>query len=203
MPMYDRRIFDASDMAAAKRVILTPEQGLTPEERWSRETHWLSRHIQFELPKGALVVDYGCGIGRLVGILPMWYPVLGVDISPAMRRMAGDYVARPNFGIVSPEMFEVMTLHGMIVHGAMAVWSLQHMEDPGLAIRQLAFMMPQGAPFYVVNRDERVVPTTEGWFNDGIVVDDLLREKFYRIAHIEMPLELCTKGAYLSKWERR
>src|SRR5260221_13932814 len=78
---YAPEVFLTEDLAAAKAIILTPEQGLSPEQRWEQETAWMMRHIRFDT--AGLIVDYGCGAGRLSQHIPQ--PVLGVDISPTMR----------------------------------------------------------------------------------------------------------------------
>ena len=62
-PRYCPQVFDQPDLADAKAIILTPEAGLTTDERWERETAFLRPFLE-ALPAG-LAIDYGCGIGRL------------------------------------------------------------------------------------------------------------------------------------------
>src|SRR6187455_2492067 len=93
---YSPAAFDVADEAAARRIILTPEFEQDTAERWERETPYLAGLVGGQVPLDAdsLVIDYGCGIGRLSKALIERYGchVLGVDISARMRAMAPDYV---------------------------------------------------------------------------------------------------------------
>jgi hypothetical protein len=55
-----------NNLAEAMSIILTPE-GSTTADRWETETPYLADLIgqQCALRPDSLVLDYGCGIGRL------------------------------------------------------------------------------------------------------------------------------------------
>jgi len=196
---YDPAVFSTMTEADARAIILTPEAGMTTAQRWERETAWLAERITFKVP--GLVVDYGCGIGRLAKAIEN--PVLGVDISMTMRRQAETYVSRPDFGIVSPAMFERLINAGIEACGALAVWSLQHADDPAHIIETLFDVLASGATLYVVNRYERVVPTATGWRDDGVNVRELLAERFEETWFNDIPTTLAAAGAYLACYQKR
>jgi SAM-dependent methyltransferase len=200
-PIYHPRIFLRSTTEDARSIILTPEAGLTTDQRWKAETDWLLDRISFD---PGLVIDYGCGIGRLARSLSN--PVLGVDISQSMRAMADNYVQRLDFAVCSPTMLKVAAQSGLRASGALAVWVLQHVLDPVDDINALANAMLPGAKLYVVNRGERVVPAERDgkfvWVDDQQNVQALLETRFELTSTLEMPESLCVPGATLRSFIR-
>jgi len=201
---YDPRVFICPDEAAARGIILTPEQGLTPDERWQEETAWLMEHIAFA---AGLVIDYGCGLGRLAREIPR--PVLGVDISSTMRAMSETYVRRAEFAAVNPIMLNALVDAGLRATGALAVWVLQHVAEPTFDCHLLASALSPGATLYTVNRNHRAVPVRmpDGqflWGEDGRDIPaELLAVGFECIGCQEMPERLCAPGASLRRYIRR
>ena len=68
MPMqatYNSGVFDVANLDEARRIILTPEGGLSTHERWESETPYLVGLVaeNLQLTAGSVVVDYGCGFG--------------------------------------------------------------------------------------------------------------------------------------------
>jgi SAM-dependent methyltransferase len=125
---------------------------------------------QLGLRGGELVLDYGCGIGRLARALIERYDVrvIGVDISPEMRAMAPPYVDSSSFSAVSRRVLQAMASSGFRADAALSVWVLQHCADPGEDIDLLAGSLRPGAPLLVVNTVRRAVPTKEiPWADDG------------------------------------
>ena len=197
---YAPDIFDTASIPAAKAIILFPEQGLTPEQRWALETDWLMERIEF--PGDATVIDYGCGIGRIAKRLPN--PVVGVDISPKMREMAPGYVGRENFNIVSPLDFRRVTTKGFRAQGLVAVWVLQHIPSLDRTVDLIVAALDPGATLWVANRDNRSIPVSDGkaygWVPDDADVTATLA-KHFRLEHSEpIPDSLCTPGATLTRW---
>ena len=82
-------VFAVNNERQAKNIILTPEGGTTTDGRWEKETEFLQQDIgEFLNPtEQMLILDYGCGIGRLAKELINNHAcrVLGVDISASMR----------------------------------------------------------------------------------------------------------------------
>ena len=98
--IYDASVFDVANVDEAKRIILTPENSTT-EERWQVETPYLAALITEHLPidRGTLLLDYGCGIGRMSKALieRKRCKVVGADISASMRALAGAYVVNLHY----------------------------------------------------------------------------------------------------------
>jgi len=204
---YDPRVFVCRTTEEARATILHEEVGLTTNERWKRETSYLAELIEW--PENTrIVIDYGCGIGRMMNAVSP--AVLGVDFSPSMRAQGEAYLMheeRRECGFVSPELLCLLVERGFRAQGAMAVWSLQHMLDPHEAIRHVFNALPPGAPFYVVNRDNRCVPGLRDgnllWVNDGIDVWAALESGGFVMVHEEpMPDTLCAPGAWFRRYER-
>src|SRR5690349_19235052 len=97
---YNPLVFDQPDFDAAMAIAITPEDGLSTEHRLEHETPYLSDLIgeQLDLKAGQLVLDYGCGPGRVAKALIERFDVrvLGVDVSVSMRSFAPSYVGSPN-----------------------------------------------------------------------------------------------------------
>jgi len=180
---YNPGIFRVADVDAAKAIILTPEAGQSTEERWARETPYLTDLLGplVQAAPGKLIVDLGCGIGRMSKALIERYgcQVLGVDISQEMRGFAPAYVAQPGFSVVSSEMFATLVARGLRVDGAISVWVLQHCLSAAEEIARLREAIRPGGRLAVVNTLGRVVPTVEKtWASDGQDVRKLLGEAF-------------------------
>jgi SAM-dependent methyltransferase len=204
---YAPQVYDRNSLEEARAIILTPEVGLTTEERWALETEWLRSRIGF--PDGGLVLDIGCGIGRIAGLLTEKHPVLGVDISTPMRAMAEREVGDRRFSAVSTHMFHTLVGAGLRAHCAVAIWTLQHIPLPDLAhmVVTMALALPHGGVLWTMDRPERYVPVMkEGrflWVNDTVDVPELLGGCFTLDTTDNVPEGLCVQGASLRRWTRK
>lgn len=173
---YSSSVFNVTDVEQAKKIILTTEGQLTTEERWRTETPYLLSLIeeQVKLDEDSVVLDYGCGIGRLSKALIERYDcwVVGVDISPSMRALAASYVSSPKFSALAPEFFDCGAFDPKF-DLALAVWTLQHCYDVEADVARISGSLIRGGKLFVVNDRKRLVPTRQcGWVNDG---KDILR----------------------------
>jgi SAM-dependent methyltransferase len=189
---YFPEIFDAPDLQRAKRIILTEEgNGADTEARWALETPYAVELISRELRLGpdSVVLDYGCGIGRVAKALIEAFgcSVIGTDISPAMRSLAPGYVGSDRFLAVAPEQFDLLLRGGLRVHAAIAVWVLQHCFRPADDIERIRKGLIPGGRCFVLNMPKRAVPARrdggdegEGflWATDGVDIAALLRASF-------------------------
>lgn len=189
---YYPEIFDAPDIAAAKAIILTPEgSGADTESRWRHETPYVLELIgkAFALAPERVVLDYGCGIGRLAKAMieASGCFVIGVDISPKMCRLALDYVGSDRFVALSPAQFDVLVKSGLRVDAAIAVWVLQHCLAPADDIARIRRGLGPSGAALVLNMPKRAIPAavrdannTErfAWGSDQIDVAALLRQAF-------------------------
>src|SRR4051794_32924836 len=130
---YNPEIFSVGDVRDAKAIILTAENSTT-DTRWEQETPYLSSLIasQQKITADTVVLDYGCGIGRMAKALIDQYGcrVVGVDISPSMRSLSVGYVNSDRFFACSPLMLKLLIVNGLWFDFAISVWVLQHCLKP-------------------------------------------------------------------------
>jgi 2-polyprenyl-3-methyl-5-hydroxy-6-metoxy-1,4-benzoquinol methylase len=125
---YDPEVFAVgTDLQEAKNIILTEEgTGYYPDERWERETPYLTDLITEKcgITERTTVLDYGCGIGRLAKTLidRTGCFVVGTDISYDMLALAVRYVASPRFVATPPNALDLFYQFDV----AISVWVLQH-----------------------------------------------------------------------------
>ena len=179
---YNPTVFDVNDIPQAMSIILTPE-GVTTQQRWEVETPYLADLIQhqFRLGPESLVLDFGCGIGRVSRelILRHGCRVVGVDISQNMRALSVIYARSDRFMSCSPEMLDGIVARGTRFDAALSVWVLQHCKDPAKEIGRVRAALNPGAPLFVVNSVHRSVPTLEkSWINDGLDIKAMLAAEF-------------------------
>jgi 2-polyprenyl-3-methyl-5-hydroxy-6-metoxy-1,4-benzoquinol methylase len=179
---YNPGIFSVRNHDEAKRIILTPE-GSSTEQRWEAETPIVAdlaaRHNS--LGGASVVLDYGCGIGRIAKELIARHGcnVVGVDISPSMRALSVEYVNSDNFFACSPTSLNVLIASGLRFDLAVSIWVLQHCLKPAEDIGILRGAIKPGGGLLVMNNLHRAVPTMEkGWANDGIDIRKTLSNTF-------------------------
>ena len=210
-PVYRPEIFESPDVEAAKAIILTPEPGTSTEERWRIETPYLVGEMvrRLDLNANSLVLDYGCGIGRLSKVLieRTGCFVMGVDMAQRMREMAPAYVASPRFMVVSPAGLDMLIDRGIQADFGFASWVLQHCLEVERDIERIAQALGPMARFFMVNNLMRAVPTDQGWVHDGKSVEALLCLRFDSLERYPFPAgasapELTANSA-LTWWRRK
>jgi SAM-dependent methyltransferase len=141
-------IFNVSDIASAKKIILTPN-GLTTEERWATETPYLADLIgkTLGITSASMILDYGCGIGRVSRALIERFQcrMVGVDISSSMKVLSHDYVQSDYFFSCSNAMLSALIDRGIRFDGALSVWVLQHSPWPEQDINLIKRALSRGA----------------------------------------------------------
>ena len=201
LPVHETReyrpdVFDAPDLQAAKAIILTPEDGLSTEQRWQTETAYLAGVIgkALSLDASKLVLDYGCGIGRVSKALIEQHGcrVLGVDISTAMRGLAPGYVGNDAFSTLSPTVLRAMTANGMKADCGMAIWVLQHCPAVRDDIALIKSVLKKNGLFFVLNNNTAAVPSDKGWVNDGTDVRAILEQEFTVVRFSRLPVHAAT-----------
>lgn len=190
--VYAPEVFAVQNLEQAKSIILTPEAGLTTDERWETETPFLAQAIgeAFNLNDSALVLDYGCGIGRMSRALIERYgcSVIGVDISNAMRQLAPGYTLHDKFSVVSPEIFRKLVARGLRVDFSIAIWVLQHCPAVAEDVALIKSALKRDGEFFVLNNNLSAVPTNKGWLNDGVNIRELLEREFTAMNYARLPL---------------
>jgi autotransporter strand-loop-strand O-heptosyltransferase len=195
-PPYHPGIFDVADLHDARRIILTPEGGLTTDERWESETPYLAGLIaeNLKLSTRSVVVDYGCGVGRLAReLIPRCgCRVVGVDISANMRSLAERYVASDKFSTCAPEGLDVFG--EAFADAALAVWVLQHCPSVGEDLERIRRALKTNGQMVVVNENHRCLPTIRGWMSDGLDLEQILLSRFDLDARGRLDPEVVTKA---------
>lgn len=191
--LYYPEVFEARGIEHAKSIILTQEgEGADTETRWAIETPYVMQLIShaIDLRPDMVVLDYGCGIGRLAKAMidASGCSVIGIDISPEMLTLANDYVASDRFIPLSPSQFEVLVGTGLRADAFISVWVLQHCFAPADDIGRICSGLRRGGEGFVMNMRKRAVPAVEDeaapidknftWAADDIDVEKLLRDRF-------------------------
>jgi autotransporter strand-loop-strand O-heptosyltransferase len=193
---YNSAIFDVASLDEARRIILTPEGGLSTDERWQSETPYLVGLVgeNLQLTADSVVVDYGCGIGRLARELISRYGcrVVGVDISAQMRSLAERYVGSDRFSTCAPEGLDA--LGEAFADAALAVWVLQHCPRVDQDLERMARSLKSNGRLFVVNENHRCLPTNRGWMSDGLDLAQVLVSRFDLDIRGQLDPEVMTKG---------
>jgi SAM-dependent methyltransferase len=182
----DAEYYEVSSMSEAQIKILgdearrDPARGLTTQKRWEHETPYLVKllHEQLLLTNEAVVLDYGCGIGRISSELIKKYncTTVGIDLSASMRALAASYVDSPFFLVGAGQ---TMRLFGSAwADFVLAIWVFQHCPylDTDIALIKKA-LKPKGKLF-VVN-ELRLIPTREyGFVRDTVNVREMCEKNF-------------------------
>ena len=179
---YAPEVFDVRDVAEARSVILTAEPGTTTDSRWATETPYIVDRLleRFAISERHVVIDFGCGIGRMAKALiertRCW--VVGVDVSASMRQLAPGYVQSPKFAAVAPAMLDLLLARGLRAEWAIAIWVIQHVARPEIDVARLKLALAPNGGLFVANNLRRAVPTDRGWAHDGVDVEALLEREF-------------------------
>ena len=181
-----------SDVARARRIILTDEgPGADTNTRWETETPYLAGLVDrfCGLGRDSLLLDYGCGIGRLAreAIARHGCGVLGVDTSAGMRDLARQHVGSDRFIALSPDQFDTLVGAGLRVDAFICVWVLQHCMRPADDVARIAGSLRDDGHGFVLNMRRRAIPAVmrEGaeagtfrWLQDRTDVRSLLGDVF-------------------------
>jgi SAM-dependent methyltransferase len=190
---YFPGVLEVRDLESAKAITLTDEgPSADTATRWTLDTPYVTALIaeQLSLKGGNLLLDDGCGVGRLARpiIEQFGCHVIGVDISASMRTLAATYVTdeRFSFSFVSPAQFDALVAKGLRVDAAIAVWVLQHCLKPVEDVARICRALRPDGKAFVLNMRQRALPTVESgqsarhfyWVTDGQDVLGILRESF-------------------------
>ena len=197
MPTYKPEIFNVKNLEQAKAIILTPDTSTT-EQRWQHETPIVASLLAqgLKLERGQLVLDYGCGVGRLARELIAKHQcgVVGVDISLSMIQLAPGYVASNAFAAMPPLLLDLLVTRGLQFDTAYAVWVIQHCLKPQEDLTRIASALKPGGIFQMFNCINRCIPTDKGWANDGIDLVPILKSLFAEVSISPVPAEIEPKG---------
>jgi len=179
--VYTPEIFDRANIEDAKKIILTAEDSST-QERWEKESPYIAQRIInfIGIKQESLIVDFGCGIGRISKelIQKQGCRVIGVDISKSMRSQALEYVNDEKFTTVSPELLTQMLNKGLKVDGIICIWVLQHIPQPQKQLHVLYRLLEKDGKLFILNNLRSALPTNIGWVDEGVDIQELIKEYF-------------------------
>jgi 2-polyprenyl-3-methyl-5-hydroxy-6-metoxy-1,4-benzoquinol methylase len=210
-PTYNPQVFNVNDIAQAMAIIMTPE-GATTADRWEKETPYLADLIaeQFDITADSLLLDYGCGIGRMSHELIKRHNcrIVGIDISPSMRALSVIYTRTDRFMSCSHEMLEGLIARGLTFDTVLSIWVLQHCAAPAHDMALIRAALKPGGNLFAVNGNVRSIPTVEmGWVNDGLDIRSMLSAEFQpvragRLAR-ERTTDIIAEGTFWATYRRR
>ncbi len=195
--VYNPGVFNADTMDKAKQLSIIAGSNIPENVRWGEEIKMLCTTMARELMlrRGDLILDYGCGVGRLAKeLVSMGCDVVGVDISPTMRRYAMEYVNAPgHFVALAPEELALLVNKGLRCDHALIAWMLQHSPNVYADILFIAKALKGlGGLMVADNRQMRLVPVQgeNPWCNDNF---DIWRQ-------LELQFGIRSNTAYPGNW---
>jgi len=209
-PTYNPAVFNVNDIPQAMSIIMTPE-GSTTADRWEKETPYLADLIaeHLNITPDSLLLDYGCGIGRMSHELIKRHNcrIVGVDISPSMRALSVIYTRTNRFMSCSHEMLEGLVARGLRFDAALPIWVLQHCAAPAQDIALIKAALKPGGDLFAVNGNVRSIPTVElGWVNDGLDIRAMLAAEFELIRDgrpaREQTTDIIAEGTFWAAYRR-
>jgi ubiquinone/menaquinone biosynthesis C-methylase UbiE len=109
--------------------------------------HQLHAHA----PRGARVLDVGCGTGRLLDAVQQSYPVaVGVDVSSQMLAEAKCLRPGPLFVCAVAEQ---LPFASGAFDAVTATLSIRHWQDPGCGVRELARVLSPDGVLVIADAD--------------------------------------------------
>jgi ubiquinone/menaquinone biosynthesis C-methylase UbiE len=154
---YNPKYFDPSSIEEAKKIILTDED--VPDQ-WESETKWTMNFFREKnlFNERSIVLDWGCGIGRLSKPIIEEYncKIVGVDFQPNMLKYAREYVNHPNFTAITGEEF--FELPDNYFTTGIAVWALQHTVYPKPIITCIQKKLKFKSKFCVLESNVKSLP---------------------------------------------
>ena len=205
MSKYIKEVFNSETLEQAKNTCLTFDA--SDPNKFENETRFLVDFLkQYELlNKDSLVLDYGCGVGRVSKMIidDIGCRIAGVDISESMLQFATQYVNNENFLplLYTKELSNNAPKFDLVI----ASLVLQHTEDPIESIKFIKDILKEGGTFVLVNEGTRYVPTNVDsngyvvWHDDGINILEEVGKQFNLVGQYQY----YTRTDYpLSVWKK-
>ena len=177
---YIKETFEPLSLEHAKDIVLSRDP--SRPDKFEEETDFLVEFIEGQglITSDSLVLDFGCGMGRVSKKLVETFgcKVIGTDISKRMLMFAEQYVH-------NPDKFQSKFAHDTCdVDVIIAALVLQHVEDPEKEIKHLYSVLKPGGHLVLLNEAKRFVPIGVDknmyviWNDDGIVINEVMSKYF-------------------------
>lgn len=157
--------------------------GIPAKERWNKETPVFAKQILSHLQTnpGTVILDYGCGVGRLskeILFQDQNVTVIGLDASSHQLKIAKEYVNDSRFIPVLPQQLKQK------VDLVYCIYCLQHV--PGIELRDVlsrihTFLKPGGLLVYASSDYRMAIRFDGGGFFDDRFLGVNIREEISRL----------------------
>jgi ubiquinone/menaquinone biosynthesis C-methylase UbiE len=200
---YNLDFFKPTSIDHAKNIILTPEDSHV-DVRWQKETEWLEKTVDLfmDIDESSVVLDWGCGIGRISKLLIDKYgcKVVGIDIHPEMIKYAKEYVNNDLFSVINYSDIYTELPKQKFTH-VFACWVFQHSNNVQYEIPLIYESMDYGSQLLVQEVMTKAIPNkSHGYYDDRISPKENL-EKFFDMSVMgRMPLKYTTKKIRDMSW---
>lgn len=170
-------LFKPKTLQEGKHTVVGDCNGIPCEDRWSLETPLFAEAILEHAPEGSLILDYGCGVGRIAKeILKQREDVrvIGLDASADELEQARAYVNNKRFKAVLPHMLNER------VDLVYSVYCLQHVPAIDLrgVIHRIHTFSMRDAKFIYCSSDYRMAIRFDGGgFMDDACLGVNIREE--------------------------
>jgi ubiquinone/menaquinone biosynthesis C-methylase UbiE len=202
MNTYKPEFFTPKSIEHAKNLILTPEDS-TIENRWETESVWTLEMIKMvsSIDKDSVVLDWGCGIGRISKLLIETFDckVVGVDLESKMLDYAVEYVNSNNFSTLSYEnLFKTMP-RNHFTH-AISIWVFQHSDKLQIEVPLIYESMKNESELFVIDMMKKCIPGDTGFYTDDVNSRDILSKFYNPIVLGKIPKKFTTKKIQDMSW---
>jgi len=171
-------MFNPKSIEEGKSHVVGNCNGIDTEVRWKEETPIFAEIIQAQMGKAKIVLDFGCGVGRVARtildsnkeIKELW----GLDTSGEMLEVAKSYVLSDRFhpSRIGEHTFSEIGMGSTKFDYVYCIYVLQHI--PALELRDtIRFISGISSRVFVVNSCVRMAVKEEGFHDDGV---DVLKE---------------------------
>jgi|WetSurSiteA1Bulk_404760.scaffolds.fasta_scaffold01880_4 ADP-heptose:LPS heptosyltransferase/SAM-dependent methyltransferase len=183
----EHHLFQPKGLEEGKHAVVGDCNGFSMSQRWEQETPLFAQAIaKYFKTDNEVVLDYGCGVGRLAKEILKNQKVvnlIGLDASSKMLDLAKDYVGDSRFGITLPNQLDVDLKFDVIY----CIYVLQH--APAIEIRDILsrihYHLKDNGTFIYCSSDYRMAIRfdNQGFFDDRFLGVNLQEEisRFFQL----------------------
>jgi ADP-heptose:LPS heptosyltransferase/2-polyprenyl-3-methyl-5-hydroxy-6-metoxy-1,4-benzoquinol methylase len=180
----EHNLFKPRDLEEGKHAVVGDCNGFTMQQRWDVETPLFAKEILKYAPENAVILDYGCGVGRLAKeVLSQRsdVSVVGVDASVDMVEQSKKYVNNERFTSVLPYDLRNLKTKFDVCY---CIYVLQHCPSIDLrtSIERIHFFLKDEGTFAYCSSDYRMAIRFDGQgFHDDRYLGVDIREEISKV----------------------